>query len=335
MKRRQLVATVLLVIVVELLITVPLILFTRPGKNIVAVINSTPTPTPTPRPILTVNSTPPAVSAKSAFLMDATTGRTLMNVNGNARLPMASTTKIMTCIIALQKVNPNKIITIGQDAVNEPIENGGSSAGLVAGDKMPMIDLLYALMLPSGDDAAIAVADGVSGSTASFVTLMNQYAVKLGLTNTHYVNPDGLPYDLPGGNVNPQQYSSAADLAKLTAYAMQNETFSQIVNTQEFDLSQTSDYHAYTWDNTNKLLQVYPGAIGVKTGSTGEAGNCLVFAAKQNGQYLIGALLDDGAYTGTEVATQSRFTDAAKMLAWGFSLPLLPPPSPTVILRNT
>jgi D-alanyl-D-alanine carboxypeptidase (penicillin-binding protein 5/6) len=191
----------------------------------------------------------------------------------------------------------------------------GSGAQLVVGDKITLKDLLYGLMLPSGDDAAIAIADAIAGSPAAFVVQMNQQAQTLHLTQTHYINPDGLTYKTAQGTPD-YNYTSAADLVHLTQVALKNPLFAQIVDTKEYNVSPTASHHAYSWVNINTLLSTYTGATGVKTGFTLEAGYCLVFSAVRNGQYLIGAVLNDS----TTNADQ-RFTDATKLLDWGFAHP--------------
>ena len=318
---RRIFAVILLLLAMVLLIGVGAILGTTPvGARMLSSFGS---PTPTPKPILTVQGTAPAVNAKAVYLLDADTGHTLVNINGEQRLPMASTTKIMTTLITLQTADLNQIVTIKQDAIDEVKKNQGSSAQLVVGDKIRLADLLYALLLPSGDDAAIAIADTVAGSPAKFVGMMNQYAQHLHLTKTHYINPDGLTYMTPQGKPDPNHYTSAADLAQLTRLAMSNPLFAQIVQLQEYKLPPTADHHAYNWVTTDTLLSSYPGTIGVKTGFTPEAGYCLVFSATSAGHHLIGAVLNDSA-TDPNV----RFTDAKKLLDWGFALPLRPPPTP-------
>ncbi len=319
---RRIFAVILLLLAMILLIVVGGVLaYTPPGKRI---ISSFGPPTPTPTPILTVRGTPPRVNAKATYLLDADTWHVLVDVQGQQRLPMASTTKIMTALITIETADLNKVVTIKQDAIDEVKKNMGSSAQLVVGDQIHLKNLLYALMLPSGDDAAISVADAVAGSPANFVQLMNNYAQRLHLTQTHYINPDGLTYMTPQGKPNPNHYTSAADLAQLTRRALNNPLFAQIVELQRYVLPATAQHHAYTWVTTNDLLSQYPGAMGVKTGFTGEAGYCLVFAATSAGHHLIGAVMND-----TTTDPNQRFTDAAKLLDWGFALPLLPPPSPT------
>jgi D-alanyl-D-alanine carboxypeptidase (penicillin-binding protein 5/6) len=314
---RRFVAVLLLVLALLLLIAVPLTFFTPLGGRVFPFLS--PSPPPIPRPILTVRGTPPPITASAAYLLDADTGNTLVNIHGDQRLPMASTTKIMTAIITLEKGDLNQLVTVPQAAADEVKKNLGSSAQLVPGDKIRVLDLLYGLMLPSGDDAAIALADAVAGGSPQFVALMNQYAQHLHLMQTHYINPDGLTYKTASGNPDPDHYSSAADLVQLTRYALRNPLFAQIVQLQRFDLPATSDHHAYTWLTTDDLLRFYPGATGVKTGFTEEAGYCLVFSATNSGHHLIGALLQDKD-------NDHRLADARALLDWSFALPLLPPP---------
>lgn len=316
--KRALLATVLFVLCIEAVIVVLWLLCTSTGTQIQTVLH--PTPTPTPDPVLTAQGTPPFIQSAAAYLLDADTNRVLVNSNGQKRLPMASTTKIMTALLTIQKGHLDQIATIQQDAVDEVKKNDGSSAQLVVGDQIRLGDLLYGLMLPSGDDAAIAIADTISGSPAHFVTLMNSYAHQLHLTHTHYSNPDGLTYYLPNGQVDPNHYTTAADLAQLTRIALRNPLFAQIVQLQRYVLPATSTHHGYTWETTDDLLSQYIGITGVKTGYTVEAGYCLVFSAINAGHHLIGVLLHDSSDD-----TSQRFGDAEKLLDWGFHLPLRQP----------
>jgi D-alanyl-D-alanine carboxypeptidase (penicillin-binding protein 5/6) len=321
--RRSIIATILLVLAIEIVIIIPLLAFTPTGKRVL--LDVFPSPTPSPTPILTVRGTPPPVSAEAAYLLDADTGHTLADINGQARLPMASTTKIMTAIIAIQKANLNQVVTVKQDAINEVKNNFGSSAQLVVGDKIPLKDLLYGLLLPSGDDAAIAIADSVGGTSANFVNMMNIYAQRLHLTQTHFINPDGLTYykTQPGKPTQASfNYSTASDLAHLAHYALNNPIFAQVVRLQQFILPATSEHHAYDWVTTNDLLATYMGTTGVKTGYTVEAGYVLVFSATDNNHHLVGVVMH-------EKNDNQRVADATALLNWGFSLPLLPPPTPT------
>ncbi len=321
--KRVILGTILIILVVEFLLVTSFVTFTSTGSRVLLALS----PTPTPAPILTARGTPPTVSAASAYLLDADTEHALVNAQGEQRLPMASTTKIMTAVLVLDKGNLDQMVTVQEDAIKEAVDNNGSRAFLNVGDQIRMEDLLYALLLPSGDDAAVAIADAMSGSIPAFVTQMNNYARQLRLNNTHFINPDGLTYLLPNGTPDPNHYTTASDLARLTRYAMQNPLFAQIVQLQEYRLPATSTHHGYAWITTNKFLRTYAGALGIKTGFTVEAGYCLVFAAYNNGHHLIGVLLHDGD---TIDQADQRFEDAATLLDWGFHLPLLPPtPSAT------
>ncbi len=316
--KRRIVAIILFFLAAELVIAAPVLAFTPFGTRLLH--DLIPPPPPPPTPILTVRGTPPAVSAKAAYLLDADTGHVLVDVQGEQRLPMASTTKIMTALIAIQTADLSQIVSVRQDAINEVRTHNGSSAQLVVGDQIRLKDLLYGLMLPSGDDAAIAIADAIGGTTSKFVQTMNLYAHQLHLTQTHFINPDGLTYMTPQGQPDPNQYTTAADLAHLARAAMANPFFAQLVELQHFVLPASAVHHAYTWDSIDTLLSTYPGATGIKTGFTAEAGYCLVFAATTGGHHLLGVLLH-------EPDADQRFVDARTLLDWGFALPLVAPAS--------
>ncbi|HAG99946.1 MAG TPA: D-alanyl-D-alanine carboxypeptidase [Ktedonobacter sp.] len=316
--KRRIVAIILFFLAAELVIAAPVLAFTPFGTRLLH--DLIPPPPPPPTPILTVRGTPPAVSAKAAYLLDADTGHVLVDVQGEQRLPMASTTKIMTALIAIQTADLSQIVSVRQDAINEVRTHNGSSAQLVVGDQIRLKDLLYGLMLPSGDDAAIAIADAIGGTTSKFVQTMNLYAHQLHLTQTHFINPDGLTYMTPQGQPDPNQYTTAADLAHLARAAMANPFFAQLVELQHFVLPASAVHHAYIWDSIDTLLSTYPGATGIKTGFTAEAGYCLVFAATTGGHHLLGVLLH-------EPDADQRFVDAHTLLDWGFALPLVAPAS--------
>ena len=346
MTGRRILAIILLIIGISLAILTPVLAFTPVGANLANSLTSatatpsptlipplpSPTPTPPPRPILTVVGTPPTVHAKAAYLLDADTGHTLDDFNGEVPLPMASTTKIMTAVIAIQSGNLDRLITIHQDAPNEAINNGGSTAQLQVNDQISLRNLLYGLLLPSGDDAAIAIADGIAGSPSNFVTIMNITAYRLHLFQTHYYNPDGLTYYYDANHTQPIPglYTTAYDLVRLAQYAMKLPLFASIVKTSHYYLSANGVHHAYTWVNTNELLSpppdsagaayTYPGATGIKTGHTLEAGYCLVFSATRAGHDLIGLFLFS-----TNTDQYQRFRDAKTLLNWGFGLPLKVP----------
>jgi D-alanyl-D-alanine carboxypeptidase len=261
-------------------------------------VPTTPTPTPSPTPT-------PLVNGSSAYLIDATSGRVLLNVNSHLRVPMWSTTKIMTALLAIERLQPDQVVTIQQSELDE-VPSGMSTALLVANDKMSVQDLLYGLLLPSGSDAAVVLAHTVSGNAVSFVSLMNTRAAQLGLTNTHYMNPYGA--DESG------HFSSAADLVKLARKAMSYSLFATIVSTPHHHLVADYYHHGYPWDNIlAPFLQNYPGADGVKTGSnTAETDWCMVFSASRHGHLLIGAEMQAPSYN-------QIFTDAQNILDKGFN----------------
>lgn len=216
-------------------------------------------------------------SAQAALLLDATEGRILFSQNASARLPMASTTKIMTAIVAIENMPTDYVVTVAKEAVG--IE--GSSIYLYAGEQITCLDLLYGLMLESGNDAAVALAIAVGGTEERFIMLMNEKAKELGLKDTRFSNPHGLPAE--------NHFTSVADLARLTDYALQNELFAEIVSTKKMTACEGTRYYV----NHNRLLFSYEGMIGVKTGYTQASGRCLVTAARRYGRTLICVTLND------------------------------------------
>lgn len=246
--------------------------------------------------------------------------------NADQKRYPASTTKIMTCILALEMCEPDEPVKIGKQATKLSEKN--SKMGLKAGEVYPMIDLLYGLMLPSGNDAAIAIAEHIGGSVAGFADLMNEKAAEIGMEHSHFTNPHGLHND--------EHYSTARDMAILAAYAMQNDTFSEIVSAIEYTAHST-DGRAITIKSSNRLLRdataysytpyscLYEHAIGIKTGDTHLAGKCLVAAARRNRTTYILVLLHGknapASATGLDKDQYSaqRFFDAAKLFDYAFS----------------
>jgi D-alanyl-D-alanine carboxypeptidase (penicillin-binding protein 5/6) len=274
----------------------PLGVAATPQPTTTPVRPATPTPTPASPPVYP----PPRLYARAAILMDEAAGQTMYALNSYAELPMASTTKLMTAIVALLHASPNTVITVGPQAV--AVENGVDSVmGLYLGDRLTLRDLLYGMMLPSGDDAATAVAVGLAGSTTRFVAWMNAEAHTLKLHATHFVTVSGL--DAPG------HYTSARDLAKIAAYAMNFDLLRQIVGTQSYTIPATNAHHGYVLANTNELLGAYPGAYGIKTGSTPAAGDCLVFGVQSGNHDYLGVIL--GA-----PSDWYRYYDAHTLLDW-------------------
>lgn len=218
-------------------------------------------------------------SAESSIVINADTRQVLYADNAHKRLGMASTTKIMTALVALEMGNTDDIIEVSVNAQNQE----GSSIYLRAGERLTLESLLYGLMLNSGNDAAIAIAEGICGSVEDFVRCMNEKAMEIGCRDTHFANPNGLDA--------PEHYSTAYDMAILMAYAMENDAFRRIVSTKEYQITTPS---ATTYlRNHNKLLWQYEYCIGGKTGYTRATGRCFVSVAKRDGVELVAATLND------------------------------------------
>ncbi len=237
-------------------------------------------------PFIKVNATEPPspfkLHALSALLMDAESGRVLYEKNGYEKLPMASTTKIMTCIIALENSDMNEIVTISQYASTMP----DVQLNVIKNEQYKMIDLLHSLMLESHNDVAVAIAEHIGGSVEGFASLMNQKAKDLGAFDTNFVTPNGLDSQ--------EHYTTAADLAKITAYAIKNEEFIKITNESSYSFSEINGKRTHYVNNKNSFLNQMEGAIGVKTGFTGKAGYCFVGAVDHEGKKLITVVLGSG-----------------------------------------
>ena len=231
-----------------------------------------------------------AETAQSACVINAATGDIVFEKNAEERLPMASTTKIMTAYVALKNSTPKDIVNVSMNAQQQE----GSAMYISAGEQFYMEDVLYGLMLNSGNDAAVAIAEHISGDVGSFVDLMNKAAWEIGADNTMFCNPNGLP--------NPAHRTTAKDLANITRKAMQIPEFRRIVSTASrtvWQAPRTTEAgtevlpKAYELYNHNKLLNMYDGAVGVKTGYTETAGRCLVSAAERDGMVFIAVTLND------------------------------------------
>jgi len=245
----------------------------------------------------------PGTHARASALIDVTSGRLLAGENGDTPMKIASLTKIMTAIVAIENGRLEDEVTVSRNAAGKE----GSSLYLRAGEKIKLENLLYGLMLRSGNDAATAIAEHVGGSLEGFVWMMNWKAQELGLTRTHFANPHGLDH--------PEHYSSANDLAVLTAYALHNETFRKIVRTKSYKAPNPNEPWDYEWKNKNRMLTMYEGADGVKTGYTKQALRCLVSSATRNGQQLVAVTLND----------RDDWQDHARLLDYGFKhYPLQP-----------
>ncbi len=217
--------------------------------------------------------TEPSINSRAAIVLDRKSGLILYGKNENEKRKMASTTKIMTAIVVIENTNLESIVTISQKAAG----TGGSRLGLHTNDKVSVKDLLYGLLLCSGNDAAVALAEFVGGDLPGFSNLMNNKVSELGLISTHFVTPHGLD--------NESHYTTAYELAKITDYALKNETFCNIVGTKNHTI--TINKYSKSLSNTNELLGNFEGVYGVKTGFTNGANRCLVTAIKRNNMDLI------------------------------------------------
>ena len=248
----------------------------------------------------------PTVQAAAAFLFDPDRGWIFYQKNADAARPIASLTKLMTLLVAADAGNLDQLVTVGPDAA-ALVTSGNSYMGVSAGEQLTLRDLLYGLIVGSGNDAAVAIADGIGGTEASFVTLMNGRARRLGLTHTFLVSPDGVD----DGN-----RSTARDLAILAAVALEQPGIGQITSTRYYTIPKAATHKAYTLLSGNDLLPgglaPYPGANGVKTGYTEGALYSMAFSAVRQGHLIVGVVLGDPS-------PQARLSDAHTLLDWGFA----------------
>lgn len=236
-------------------------------------------------------------SAEAAALIDVKSGRLIYSQQGDKRMRIASTTKIMTAIVAIEQAQLSDQVKVSKNAFGKE----GSSIYLKLGEEMSLHHMLYGLMLRSGNDAATAIAEHVGGSEQGFVLLMNEKARELGMERSHFMNPHGLDHD--------EHYSTANDMARLTAYALQNPVFQEIVKTEVKKVPNPTESWDHVWANKNKMLNIYEGSDGVKTGYTKIAKRCLVSSATRNGQQLAVITLND----------PDDWKDHKNLLDWGFS----------------
>jgi len=236
------------------------------------------------------------LSAEAAALIDVESGRILYSLSGQKKMKIASLTKIMTAIVAIEHGDLSDMVKTGINAYG--VE--GSSVYLKLGERMSLLHLLYGLMLRSGNDAAVAIAEHVGGSVDGFVLMMNEKARQIGMDDTTFKNPHGLDAD---GHL-----STAEDLARLAAYALKHPVFREIVKTPVIRVPNPGEPWDRLWRNKNKLLHLYPGADGVKTGYTKAAGRCLVSSATRGGRQLAAVTLNDG----------NDWADHARLLDYGF-----------------
>ncbi|MFT8362394.1 MAG: D-alanyl-D-alanine carboxypeptidase family protein [Sporolactobacillus sp.] len=239
----------------------------------------------------------PELAAASAVLLDQASGRVLYGKDADQKRPIASITKVMTAILAIESGKMDQTVRVSANAVRTE----GSSIYLKAGEKIKLRDLVYGLMLRSGNDASLAIAEAVGKSEQGFVFLMNEKAKEIGMTRTHFTNPNGLE--------NPDHYSTAYDMALLTRYAMEQPTFRKIVQTRVYKAQATNQSDIRVWANKNKMLRLYKYATGGKTGFTKAAGRTLISTAKKGRIALIAVTLNDG----------DDWRDHQQLFEWGFS----------------
>lgn len=252
---------------------------------------------------------PGELYARSAVLMDGSSGRILFGKNEGDVMPMASTTKIMTCIVALENAEPGEIVTISAEAAAQPEVH----LGVREGETYTLENLLYSLMLESHNDSAVAIAEHVGGSVSGFAEMMNAKAVELGCVNTHYVTPNGLDASDAGG----VHATTAAELAKVMAYCVdrspQKEEFLRITQTRECTFTDETGSRSFSCRNHNAFLDMMDGVISGKTGFTSDAGYCYVCALESGGRLFTAAVLACGwPYNRTY-----KWSDMKKLMTYG------------------
>ncbi len=286
--------------------------------------SSTPAPTPTPAPVVESEIAKSMVTpaCKAAVLLDDDTGEVLYEFNAHAQNYPASITKVMTGFLTLEAVERGELgleqVITASESFGYDLIPGGSTQNIKEGEELTVHELLYCALVPSANEACNILAEAVAGSGPKFVELMNERAQELGMTGTHYVNAHGLP--------DPNHYTTAYDLAILVREAMKNETFREIVATKTHTVPETNLSPRRVFGNTNALISAshfggytYSKAVGVKTGSTSDAGQCLASAAVDDGKMLICVVLgaenvkhEDGT------VTRNSFAESKRLLQWGF-----------------
>ena len=263
------------------------------------------------RQITTVTpaTVPPSVSLRGGELIDATTGTVLWSKDATVGRPMGSITKVMTALLVLKAGDLGREIKVTKAAIRYVHKDGASSAGLIAGDYLTARQLLEAMLLPSGCDAAYLLATAYGPGRSAFVAKMNAEAQSLGMTSTHFSWFDGMPYPTELST-----YSSPADLIRLGERAMRYPTFRNIVAQRTYYVPATHLHHSYLWRTTDNLIGSYQGAVGIKTGNTKAAGHCLLFEARRDGITLIGVVLHANPVGNPNAA----FRAARQLLNWGF-----------------
>jgi D-alanyl-D-alanine carboxypeptidase (penicillin-binding protein 5/6) len=252
---------------------------------------------------------PAGIRIKAGALANAATGQILWSDGLSTELPIGSIVKVMTALVVIRAGNLNQVITVPKSVTGYlKKQDQPSTAGLKPGDKLTARELLEAMLLPSGCDAAYTLAMAYGPGLNAFIATMNAEARQMGLTDTYFSNFDGLPWPTEHST-----WSTPANLITLGRHAMRYGVFKNIVGQASYSLPAGNGHHAYKWQNTDPLIGKYPGAIGIKTGDTKAAENCLLFEAVRNGVTLIGVTLGT---PGAEISATGPV--AAKVLNWGF-----------------
>lgn len=253
------------------------------------------------------------INSEAGLLVEVSTGKILFDKNSNQKMYPASTTKILTGILVIENSNLTDIVTISQSAL-ESIPTGYVTCNIQAGEKLTVNDLLHALMIPSANDAAYALAEYIGGSVTGFSDMMNKKALEIGCKNTHFVNPNGIHDD--------NHYTTAYDLYLMANYAMKNETFRDIVSKTTYTLPATNKHPSADrmLSTTNELLNpksryFYENTIGIKTGHTTEAGNCLVAESSKDNLEFISVILKGGT---TSSGLNERCVDSKNLFEYGY-----------------
>ncbi len=239
--------------------------------------------------------------AQSAVLMDADNGRVLFEKNGNTEMPMASTTKIMTCIVTLENAKLDEVVTVSKYASTMP----DVQLRINEGEQYRLEDLLYSLMLESHNDVAVAIAEHVGGSVEGFAKMMNEKAKELGCEHTNFVTPNGLDAD--------GHYTTSVELARIASYAIKNAEFLKITNTSAWEFKELKKGRSFSVSNKDRFLYMYNGAIGVKTGFTGKAGYCFVGAVDSDGKTFVSVVLA----AGWPPHKSYKWSDTTKLMDYG------------------
>ncbi len=255
-----------------------------------------------------LTSEPGAVQASGAALADGITGTVLWSREPNTPVPIASIAKVMTALVVINAGDVDRTITVPQGNIAYCTEYDGSNAGLVPGEVLTARQLLYAMMLPSGCDAAYTLAEAYGPGQDGFIAEMNDTAHRMGLAGTHFTDPSGLP-----APTDHSTHSTPADLVTLGLRAMSLPAFRDIARSKSYHLPAGPGNRAHLWQSTNLLLHDYPGAIGIKTGWTDAAGTCLLFETVRAGIPLIGVVLHSSP--DSDIAAKE---DAERMLNWAY-----------------